>query len=185
MIRLWIQAGVMFFAIGSALIACKPKASGNLKGYEGEETEEYSDDPNEQLPSGEPGVMGSENSADLTLVQNSCYQSISNPADRCPAQLEAAKTNRTWTDYYNNLVPWGTSQPSYIGAGAGYDTPHSSYANGDVRDRVTEQEYLNRCVNVAQARYRCEFLQCMIRKVPENQRQSFQDESLQRRCGRV
>ncbi len=185
MSRLWIHACVMFFAIGSALIACKPKASGNLKESNGEGYEESIEISNAQQSPAEPGVMGSENSADLALLQNSCYQSISNPADRCPAQLEAARTNRTWTDYYNNLVPWGTSQPSFIGAGAGYDRPHSSYANGDGRDRVTEQEYLSRCVNVAQARYRCEFLRCMIRKVPENQRKSFQDESFQRRCGRV
>ncbi|NBQ53646.1 MAG: hypothetical protein EBU49_08710 [Proteobacteria bacterium] len=180
MIRMSINSGVMFIALGTGLIACKPAVSGNLK------SEDEIDQVNLQAEQ-ENGPVNPEagNSADLQPIQDYCYTNTSSSADSCQAQLAAAKASRTYTEYWNNVVPYGSTQPSFVGPGVGYSSPHISYAERDNRERLSEQEYLNRCIADAQEIYRCKFLSCMLQKVPVSQRQSFEPEYDQRQCRRL
>ena len=180
MIRMSIKSGVMFIALGIGLIACKPAVSGNLKSDDEIEQVDFEADQENGLVKPE-----ADNSADLQPIQDSCYAKIRSSADDCPAKLEAAKANRTYTEYWNNVVPYGSTQPSFVGPGVGYSSPNIGYTEPDNRPRLSEQEYLNRCITDAQEIYRCKFLSCMLQNVTGTQRQVFAADYDQRQCRRL
>ena len=175
-----INSGVMFIALGIGLIACKPAVSGNLKSYD--ETEQVNFEANQENGSVKPEA---DNSADLQPIQDSCYAKIRSSADGCLAKLEAAKARRTYAEYWSNVVPYGSTQPSFVASSMENNTSHIGYTEQDDRPRISEQEFLNRCITGAQEIYRCKFLSCMLQNVPGNQRQLFEPEYDQRQCRRL
>ncbi len=180
MIRMSIKSGVMFIALGIGLIACKPAVSGNLKSYD--ETEQEVDFLAQQ--GNEPVNSAGDKPADLQPIQDSCYAKIRSSADDCPAKLEAAKANRTYTEYWNDVVPYGSTQPSFVGSSMENNTGHIGYKERDDRPRISEQEFLDRCITGAQEIYRCKFLSCMFQNVTGTQRQVFVAEFDQSQCRR-
>ncbi len=178
-----IKSGVMFIGLGIGLIACKPAVSGNLKSYD--ETEQEVD----FLADQENGSVKPEadNSADLQLIQDSCYAKIRSSADDCSAKLEAAKARRTYYEYFSNdgRLPYGSTQSSFVGSSVENNTSHIGYTEPDNRPRLSEQEYLNRCIADAQEIYRCKFLSCMLQNVTGTQRQVFAADYDQRQCRRL
>jgi|GEM_PF-2075467 len=185
MIRMSIKSGLMFIALGAGVVACKPAISGNLKSddeFVGAEDIEPEPDYDQSDIENRSVNSADRESEDLKPIQDSCYRNTVSYADTCQDSLARAKSNRTYTDYLYDVVPYGSSQPSFIGPGVGYSAPHVGYTENDGRDRVSEQEYLNRCVNDAQRAYRCRFLACMIQNAPGSQRQLFRSEYASRQC---